>query len=259
MSLQNISFAGSGRVASSLCKKISEAGFKIDLIVSPSEENGRMLAEVCKSLWSSELKYPQSTDLIIVAVPDHRLKNVLDNLRCSPETLIVHTAGSIGIDIFPARFNHKGVFYPLQTFSKERKVDFTGLPFLLETSDMNASAILEELVKAVGGKGYFVNSDQRIMLHLAAVFICNFTNHMLTGGKRIADKTGVTFDIFYPLLRETISKAMEIGPEKSQTGPAVRNDHNTIEKHLELLSFSPELKEIYREITTSIMKFHNKS
>ena len=159
MSLQNISFAGSGRVASSLCKKISVSGFKIDLIVSPSEENGRMLAEECKSVWSSELKFPQSTDLIIVAVPDHRLNNVLDNIRCSPETLIVHTAGSMGIDIFPDRFFHKGVFYPLQTFSNEKKVDFTDLPFLLETSDMNSSALLEVLVvglmenKNVGGLG----------------------------------------------------------------------------------------------------------
>jgi predicted short-subunit dehydrogenase-like oxidoreductase (DUF2520 family) len=96
------------------------------------------------------------------------------------------------------------------------------------------------------------------MVHLAAVFICNFTNHMLTGGKLVADKANIPFEIFYPLLRETISKAIELGPEKSQTGPALRNDLNTIEKHMELLSFSPELKKIYKEITMSIINYHNK-
>ena len=96
------------------------------------------------------------------------------------------------------------------------------------------------------------------MLHLAAVFICNFTNHMLTAGMEVAEKAGVPFEILYPLLQETVSKALSIGPDKSQTGPAVRNDQNTIEKHLELLSFSPDLQNIYREITISIINYYNK-
>ena len=254
----NISFAGAGRVASALCKRISGAGFKIDLIASPSEERGRKLANECKASWSPDLSFPLSTDIVIVAVPDHMLRTVLEDTRCGPETLIVHTAGSYGIDIFPDRINHKGVFYPLQTFSAGREVDFKGLPFLLESSDRQSSDILADLVAAVGGRSYFVNTDQRILVHLAAVFICNFSNHMLTLGKQISGKAGVPFDIFYPLLQETTSKAMDLGPEKSQTGPALRNDRNTIEKHLELLSFSPELRKMYNEISMSIINFHNK-
>jgi len=254
----NISFAGAGNVAAALCRKIYEEGIKIDLIVSVSEENGRSLAESCDASWSTEPEFPDSTDLIIVAVPDHKLRSVLENIKCRPDTLVAHTAGSIGLEIFPECLTGKGVFYPLQTFSRERKVDFTDLPFLLESSDEQSSALLEELVLSIGGKAYFVCTEKRIMLHLAAVFICNFTNHMLTDGKLVAEKAGIPFPIFYPLLKETLSKAIDLGPDKSQTGPAIRNDQNTIEKHLELLSFSPELKRIYREMTISIINYYNK-
>ncbi len=254
----NISFAGAGRVAFALCKRLSETGFKINHIASPSEERGRKLADGCKASWSPDLSFPSSTDIVIVAVPDHRLRAVLENILCGPETLVVHTAGSFGIDIFPGRIAHKGVFYPLQTFSAGRDVDFEGLPFLLESSDRQSSDILADLVASVGGRSYFVNTDQRILVHLAAVFICNFSNHMLTLGKQISGKAGVPFEIFYPLLQETASKVMELGPERSQTGPALRNDKNTIEKHLELLSFSPELQKMYNELSMSIINFHNK-
>ena len=254
----NISFAGAGKVATTLSRKIYETGIKVDLIVSVTKENGQSLAESCEASWSSILEFPVSTDIIIVAVPDHKLKSVLENLKCQPDTLVVHTAGSIGLDIFPDHLIRKGVLYPLQTFSRDRKVDLTDIPFLLESSDIQSSAILEELVSSIGGETYFVSTEQRIMIHLAAVFICNFTNHMLTGGKQLAEKAGVPFEIFYPLLQETVSKVMDIGPEKSQTGPAVRNDQNTIDKHMELLSFSPELKKIYKELTMSIINYHNK-
>jgi predicted short-subunit dehydrogenase-like oxidoreductase (DUF2520 family) len=254
----SISFAGAGKVASALCRKINEAGIKIDLIVSLSEENGESLARSVGASWSRELEYPVSTDLIIVAVPDHKLGDVLKNIKCRPDTLVVHTAGSIGLELFPEHLSHNGVLYPLQTFSTDRKVDFTDLPFLLESSDEQSAAMLEELVLIIGGKGCFLSTGNRIMLHLAAVFICNFTNHMLTCGNLVAEKAGIPFEIFYPLLKETVSKAIELGPEKSQTGPAVRNDQNTIGKHLELLSFSPELKKLYMELTNSITNYYNK-
>jgi predicted short-subunit dehydrogenase-like oxidoreductase (DUF2520 family) len=254
----NISFAGAGKVAAALCGKIYETGIKVDLIVSLTKERGLSLAESCEASWSPEPDFPVSTEIIIVAVPDHRLKSVLENLRCPADTLVVHTAGSIGLDVFPEHITKRGVFYPLQTFSAERKVDFTTLPLLLESSDRESAAVLEELAESIGGKTYIVSTEQRIMIHLAAVFICNFTNHMLTEGKQVAEKAGVPFEMFFPLLRETMLKAIDKGPEKSQTGPAVRNDQNTIEKHMELLSFSPELKKIYREITLSIINYHNK-
>jgi predicted short-subunit dehydrogenase-like oxidoreductase (DUF2520 family) len=253
----NISFAGAGRVAESLCKELFHAGFRIDKVVSPTEAGGRSLAESCKATWSSTLMFPDTTKVIIVAVQDQLLKSVLNSIKCSPETLVAHTAGTFGLDIFPEQIKQKGVFYPLQTFSKNRKVSFIDLPVLIESGDDESSGILESLAKTMGSKVHFVNTDQRRMLHVAAVFVCNFTNHMLTAGKEIALKAEFPFEILAPLINETILKALDSGPENSQTGPALRNDHNTIQKHIELLSFSPELQKIYKEITQSIIEYYN--
>ena len=108
----------------------------------------------------------------------------------------------------------------------------------------------------LGGRVYTVDADHRKLLHLAAVFACNFVNHMLTAGKEITARAGFSFDVLEPLIKETILKALADGPELSQTGPAVRNDRNTIEKHMDLLSFSPDLQLIYRELTRSIIEHY---
>jgi len=254
-----ISFAGAGRVAGALCKKLFLSGFKIDLIVSESESGSRILSELCEASYSTELVYPDSTNLIIVAVPDQRLESVLYNIRCKSGTLIVHTAGSSGLDVFPKKFKFKGVFYPLQTFSRGRQPDFTGLPFFLEASDVKSSEILRHITESIGGKAHFVDTEHRRMLHLSAVFACNFTNHMLAIGKEVAFIAGLSFGVLEPLIKETISKAIEIGPETAQTGPAVRDDQNTIGKHLDLLSFSPELQQIYKDVTKSIIKYNKEA
>ncbi len=207
------------------------------------KSDGRSLADACNAAWSSDLVFPESTNVIIVAVPDHRLKNVMEMLRCDSGTLVAHTAGSFGMEIFPAQIKRKGIFYPLQTFSKDRKISFTDLPFLIEASDDESSDILKKMAESVHASVHFVDTEQRRMIHLAAVFVCNFTNHMLTIGKEIAFKAGFSFEILTPLIKETISKALDSGPENSQTGPAVRHDQNTIEKHLDLLSFSRRVAE----------------
>jgi predicted short-subunit dehydrogenase-like oxidoreductase (DUF2520 family) len=256
---KNISFAGAGRVAYALCKELFNTGWKIDKVASITESYGRSLAEACEAFWSSDLQFPDSTNVIIVAVPDHELIGVLSKLKFSPGTLIAHTAGSFGMDVFPLNITQKGIFYPLQTFSNDRKINFSDLPFLLESSDDESSIILKNLTESIGGKAYFVDADRRRMLHLAAVFVCNFTNHMLTVGQDIAKKAGFSLEVLEPLIKETVSKAVENGPENSQTGPAVRNDHNTIEKHMELLSFSSELQRLYDDMTWSIINYYKKS
>lgn len=256
MEFYNVSFAGAGRVAGSLCKKMYQSGFCIQQVVSRNELNGRQLSDSCKAQWSRDLIFPSSTEIVIVAVPDNILKTVLDSIKCGKETIVVHTAGSLGLDIFPARMKRKGVFYPLQTFSKERNIEFKDLPFFLEASDNQVNETLKNLAETMGGNVYFVDTEHRKILHLAAVFVNNFTNHMLTTGLDIAKRSGFTFDLFEPLIKETILKALDEGPENSQTGPAVRNDLNTIEKHLDLLSFSSESQNVYREITRSIINYY---
>jgi predicted short-subunit dehydrogenase-like oxidoreductase (DUF2520 family) len=238
--------------------ELYRCGFKILQIVSESENNGKLLADTCNASWSSELIYRDQNDIIIVAVPDHRLNEILAQIKCTNDTIVAHTAGSFGLEVFPAHIKKAGVFYPLQTFSKGRSIRFKDLPFLLEASGKETAEVLECLAVTIGGKVHFLSLDQRKMLHLSAVFVNNFTNYMLTAGEEITAKAGLSFELLVPLIKETVAKALETGPGKSQTGPAVRNDLNTIEKHIELLSFSPELQTIYSEITKSIIKHYKR-
>ena len=256
MNQHKISFIGAGRLAGVLCREMHKAGLKIDLIVSESKERGYALAGHCNARWSDKLSFPDSDGVIIVAVPDNRLKEILSRLECGRQTLVAHTAGSIGLDVFPSNIIRRGVFYPLQTFSHNRKIIFKGLPVFIEASDNHSTQLLGDLADSLGVNKYFALTEHRIMLHLAAVFVCNFTNHMLTQGKVLAQRSGFSFEELKPLIIETFMKALEDGPENSQTGPAVRNDINTIEKHIELLSFDPELQKIYGELSRLIYNHH---
>ena len=253
-----ISFAGAGNVAGALCRELYYKGHKIVNVASRNEQAGKALAFSCKSAWSDELTFPVTSEIIIVAVPDHSLSRVLNEIKCSESAIIAHTAGSFGLDIFPDDLKNRGVFYPLQTFSGKRKPDISEVPFFIEASDKKCAGTLEELAKSITNSVFISDTNHRRLLHLAAVFVSNFTNYMLTTGKDISAKAGVPFDVLKPLIMETVNKALELGPENSQTGPAVRYDLNTIEKHMDLLSFSPELKKIYDLITKSIISYYKK-
>jgi predicted short-subunit dehydrogenase-like oxidoreductase (DUF2520 family) len=172
---------------------------------------------------------------------------------------VAHTAASFGLDVFPEKINRKAIFYPLQTFSHGRKIDFSELPIFIESSDETISNVMVEVAKSIGSKVFFADAQSRKMLHLAAVIVSNFTNHLLARGKEIAIKSGFSFEELKPLIKETISKAFDNNsPEKSQCGPAERNDKITIAKHLEMLSFDSDLERIYSDISTSIINYHNK-
>lgn len=251
-----ISFAGAGNVAAALCRELFNKGCYILHIVSRSEENGHRLADMYNASWSSDMIFPDSTDIIIVAVPDHNLEDVLGKIKCRKGTIVAHTAGCIGLNIFPSDYNNFGILYPLQTFSISRKIDFKTIPFLIEASNDSTAKILKSIAETIGGSVHFSDTEHRRMLHLAAVFASNFSNYMFTIASDISVKAGFSFDLLKPLILETMTKAIEIGPENSQTGPAVRNDSDTMEKHLDLLSFSHELKEIYREISDSIINYY---
>ncbi len=249
-----ISFIGAGRVAASLSRQLFKTGFPIATVVSRNERNGRKLAEECHASWSPELTFYDRSCVIIAAVPDDSVKKILSEVKCITNTIVAHTAGSLGLDVFPENINHKGVFYPLQTFSEGRLIDYTNLPVFVDGSDPETIEKLEQIAGSIGAEVRSIDEDRRKILHVAAVFVNNFTNFMFTEGKKIAGKAGLPFEILEPLIRETVNKAIKEGPEKSQTGPAVRLDMGTIEKHINILSFSPELQKIYREMTESIIR-----
>ncbi len=258
MKYLNISFAGAGRVADTLCRKMYRSGHRILQIASTDEAKANELVHLCDAEWSSELVFDKTADVLFVAVPDNKLEKVLGDIRCNEKTIVAHTAGSYGLGVFPERIRKRAVFYPLQTFTKGRELDFKDLPVMIEASGEDVKKKLEVLATGIGATTYFIDLEARKMLHLAAVFACNFNNYMLTAGKEITDRAGLSFDLLKPLVQETINKAFENGPENSQTGPAVRNDSNTIEKHKDLLSFSPELQKLYSVISQSLIAYYNK-
>jgi predicted short-subunit dehydrogenase-like oxidoreductase (DUF2520 family) len=254
----NISFIGAGRVADILSKTLYSKGYKINSIVSTTEANGRKLAEAVNAEWYISYEFSLIDDLIIVAVSDRSLQKVISEIKCSLNTMVVHTAGSFGLEVFDnTSISRKGVMYPLQTFSKDREIGFGNLPFLIEASNEEGYIVMEEIVKKLGSVSYRIDTESRRLYHLAAVFVCNFTNYMLTSGKRIVDLYYLPFDLLKPLVEETVNKAFDMGPENSQTGPAIRNDINTLNKHRDLLSFDPELKKLYNMITESISEYYN--
>lgn len=259
MGKPGISFIGAGKVASALCSELYGSGYKIIRIVSKTEESCRSLAESCHASWSMVTDFEADTDLILMAVPDDKISKIASGIKCSTKTIIAHTAGSVGLDVFPHVYRHVGVLYPLQTFTVGRKIRFGEVPFFIEGSDDATTSLLCGLAESLGSKVHFTDERSRRMLHLSAVFVNNFINHMLVSGKEIASMAGYSFEVLIPLLNETVMKAIEKGPENSQTGPAVRSDLETIKSHIKLLSFSPDLQSTYREVTDSIMSFHKKN
>lgn len=201
---------------------------------------------VLSQISSRELKNIPKADITIIAVSDDAIAEVSSKIKNS---LVVHTSGACSINDLKNTTN-KGVFYMLQTFSKDKKVDFNEVPFCLEAENKKDEDQLKELAKLIGKKIYTVNSEQRKALHVAAVFVNNFTNYLYKIGNDICKEHQVPFDILLPLIKETASKIKTLSPEKAQTGPAIRNDKTTIKNHLDLLN--KEQQKIYKIITKSI-------
>lgn len=198
----------------------------------------------------SDLK---TADITIISVTDDAITEVSNQLPFENQ-LVVHTSGSAGLDALHAK-NRKGVFYPLQTFSKSKAIDFKAVPICLETENVLDYTILETTAKSISDKVFKISSEQRQSLHVAAVFSCNFVNHLYQLGKEICDDNQVPFEILMPLIQETADKIKTLSPLEAQTGPAKRNDQKTIEKHLYFLD-DKNKKEIYQLLTQSIQKYN---
>ncbi|MEA1885753.1 MAG: DUF2520 domain-containing protein [Bacteroidota bacterium] len=249
----NIVIIGAGRVGSALSIAFNKRGHRILKIISRSVDKAAGLADILECEYGDEPVIPGESEVVIVAVKDDALSDVLKNISVGRDAVIAHTAGSVGLDVFGEKaFNH-GVFYPLQTFTHGRKYDFNTIPLFLEANNKHSHMVLKSLALTLSENVFYLDSDKRRYLHLAAVFSSNFVNHMYSAGREISGQAGMEFNVLLPLLRETLDKAGELGPENSQTGPAVRNEKKTIEKHLDLLSFSPDLQKIYQVITDSII------
>ncbi|MFL9844032.1 Rossmann-like and DUF2520 domain-containing protein [Flavobacterium rhizosphaerae] len=188
-------------------------------------------------------------DLYIIAVKDDAVMQLSSQLNFT-DKLVVHTSGSLGLEAIDNK-NRGGVFYPLQTFSVNREINFNTVPFCLEAENETDYTILKELASKLSKNVYNVNSAQRQALHVAAVFVNNFTNHMYTIGSKICDDNSLPFDILKPLIQETAFKIQDLPPTQAQTGPAIRNDILTIQKHVNFLT-NEKIREIYILLSQSI-------
>ena len=249
---------GAGNVATHLSVALKNAGFEIKCVYSKTIEAAKILALKVDSHYTNDIKHiPVEADLYIVAVKDEIIKVVIEHLELK-YGVVVHTAGSISIDIFKGRFENCGVFYPLQTFSKNREIDFSVVPICLEASNKTLENKLFDLAKCLSKNVSIVDSYKRKKLHLAAVFACNFANHMYSVATNILKDTDLSFELLKPLIDETAQKAIDKDPISAQTGPAVRNDHNVIHEHLEMLKDYPEFEKIYKFVSESIYKLNKK-
>ncbi|OBX23150.1 uncharacterized protein DUF2520 [Gelidibacter algens] len=204
---------------------------------------------------TDDLSQLKEADVYIIAVSDDAVAKLSTKLPFE-NRLVVHTSGSVNVHDLDKK-NRRGVFYPLQTFSKAANLNFSHVPICLEVLDKADLKTLKTLAKVVGCDTHKVNTDQRKALHLAAVFVNNFTNQLYRVAHEITEAEGVEFDILKPLLLETAKKVQDISPYMAQTGPAKRNDKKTITNHLQLLK-SEQHKAIYELLTASIQKTHGR-
>ena len=236
---------GSGNVAKHLIKaflKIENVNLK-QVYTRNLEDEALLKSSVSTT---NDLALIKEADVTIIAVSDDAIANISYNLK---NALVVHTSGSVEMKALKNQKN-KGVFYLLQSFSKEKEINFSNVPICLEAENKSDLAKLEKLASLLQGNIYHLSSLQRKKIHVAAVFVNNFTNHMYTIAYNICEEHNVPFDILEPLIEETSQKIKNLTPKEAQTGPAKRNDIETIKNHLNLLSKSQQ--ELYLKITQSI-------
>lgn len=198
-----------------------------------------------------------NADLYIIAVKDAAIEEVVKNLP-NLQNIVVHCSGTVCMEILN-KFKHYGVFYPLQTFTKSKPINFTSLPICIDGNSFEVKNILLNFASSLSQKVYQINTHQRQVLHLAAVFANNFTNHLLSISEQICLQHQINFDILKPLITETLEKIQQESPKAMQTGPAKRNDISTIESHKLLLKkeFPLIYLQIYENLTTSINQLYN--
>ncbi len=250
----SIVFIGAGNLATNLAKALYRNRFRIVQVYSRTAESAKLLAQTVGAGYTTELScIVTDAQLYIVSLKDAAFVELLPRMvRNKEKALWVLTAGSIPMGIWEGHALRYGVFYPLQTFSKQRNVSFKEIPVCIESNSEEDMLFLKGIASALSEKVYEVSSEQRKSLHLAAVFTCNFTNHMYALAAELLKKYQLPFDVLLPLIDETARKMHELKPIVAQTGPAVRYDKNVIDEHVRMLADEPEIQALYSLLSESI-------
>jgi predicted short-subunit dehydrogenase-like oxidoreductase (DUF2520 family) len=252
--VKRIACIGSGNVASSLLPALYSAGYKIAQVCSRNHQTAQQLAKMVGATCTTKLaELDRSADFYIIAVPDDSIESVLDNTTFG-NGIVVHMSGSTPMSVFEGRgIAHYGVLYPLQTFTRQRGVNFARVPLYAEASDKHDLAELMFLAHKLSVDVFEIASEKRMLLHIAATFACNFSNHLLSVASRLLRDNNLSFNSLKPLIRETFERAIQIEePSVVQTGPAVRGDSKIVSRHIEALSAYPLIQQIYSLISESI-------
>jgi len=250
----SITIIGSGNVAYHLAKAISTStDLELVQMIVRNSENAPHFIDQSKIV--TEYADVEEVDLFLVAVSDDAIENVLCKMA-KPDRLVAHTSGTCDLNICTENYR-KGVFYPLQTFSKSKEIDFKTVPICLEATNELDYKILEKVAVNLTNSVFSISSQQRKSLHVAAVFVCNFVNHLYAQGEAICLENNIDFDILKPLILETATKIKSVSPTAAQTGPAKRHDTITINNHIQFLE-NENQKEIYKLLTQSIINHDKK-
>ena len=240
-----IVFIGAGNLATNLAKALYYKGFRIVQVYSRTEESARALAEQVEAGYTTDLQeISKEARLYIVSLKDAAFVELLPQItEGKQDALLVHTAGSIPMNVW-------------EKYAERYEVNFREIPFFVEAKRPEDVELLKAIAAILSDNVYEITSEQRKSLHLAAVFICNFTNHMYALAADLLEKYNLPFDVMLPLIDETARKVHELTPHEAQTGPAVRYDENVISNHLAMLADSPALQEIYKLMSKSIHEHH---
>ena len=239
---------GSGNVAQHLIEVLLRAT-EIDLVQAFARKPNHLSYLLPETKITADYQKIIQADVYIISVSDNAIVEVAAQLPFE-NRLVVHTSGSSELSILDSK-NRKGVFYPLQTFTKGKAIDFSPIPICLEAENEADYQLLSKMGHSISKKVFAINSEQRKSLHVAAVFVCNFVNHLYQIGEDICKDNKVPFEVLHPLIQETAHKIMTLSPVNAQTGPALRNDTKTIAKHINFLE-NPEYKNVYQLLTQSI-------
>jgi predicted short-subunit dehydrogenase-like oxidoreductase (DUF2520 family) len=246
--IRNIALIGSGNVANFFAHVFHQKGFSITQIVSRNADSGKKLAASVDSKYFTEYNADLNCDLLIVAVNDDTIQAVIETLHLS-DTIICHTAGSVALDVL-GKFSNRGILYPLQSIKVVKPV--SEVPLLIETNNQETLKSIEQLLNTCGFLFKQADSEQRSKYHLAAVFANNFTNAILSASEKIVEANNLDVQFLKPLIRHTFENALQNSASQSQTGPAIRKDQMSMQKHLSLLEGQEDLVEVYKTLSNFI-------
>lgn len=247
-----ITIIGSGNIATQLGLALLKAGHEIVSVYSKNYSHATVLAKTLHAqALKNSIEISTNTDLILIAVNDDAIEDVAAALR-KTNAIVTHTSGSVSIDVLIKYFKNCGVLYPLQSINKNRKIVFKNVPVCVEGSNKIAGQKLLELASSVSKNIFQLNSKQRLAVHVAAVFANNFSNHVMHLAEEILKENNLPFNLLRPLIATTAKKVQDDLPSQIQTGPAKRNDIQTIEKHLAFLKGDEVKRKIYKMMSESI-------